>query len=124
MTLPLRWFAALLMIVLLGLPGLGLAAERAGDPLPKDRIEQLVAPIALYPDALLTQILMAATYPLDVVQADRWSQDHRDLQGEALDQAVANAYGWDDYTPAMPDEDILRRLLALNRARTEQEEKP
>ena len=43
---------------------------------------------------------------------------------EALDQAVAAAYGWDDYTPAMPDEDILRRLLALNRARTEQEEKP
>jgi hypothetical protein len=43
---------------------------------------------------------------------------------ERLDQAVASAYGWDDYTPAMPVEDILRRLLALNRARTEQEEKP
>jgi len=36
---------------------------------------------------------------------------------EKLDQAVASAYGWDDYTPAMPDEDILRRLLALNRER-------
>lgn len=95
MTLPLRWFAALLMIWLLGLSGLALAAERAGDPLPKERIEQLVAPIALYPDALLTQILMAATYPLDVVQADRWLQDHRDLQGEALDQAVRGE-PWDD----------------------------
>jgi len=37
---------------------------------------------------------------------------------ETLDQAVAAAYGWDDYTPAMPDEDILRRLLALNRERS------
>ena len=95
MTLPLRWLAALLMIWLLGLSGLALAAERAGDPLPRERIEQLVAPIALYPDALLTQILMAATYPLDVVQADRWLQDHRDLQGEALDQAVRGE-PWDD----------------------------
>jgi hypothetical protein len=60
MTLPLRWLAALLMIAFLGLSG-PAPAERVGDPLPKDRIEQLVAPIALYPDALLTQILMAAT---------------------------------------------------------------
>jgi hypothetical protein len=36
---------------------------------------------------------------------------------EALDRAVAAAYGWDDYTPAMPDEEILRRLLALNHER-------
>ena len=36
---------------------------------------------------------------------------------EKLDQAVAVAYGWDDYTPAMPDKEILRRLLALNQAR-------
>lgn len=95
MTLPMRWFAALLMIAMLGLSGPALAAAPAGDPLPKERIEQLVAPIALYPDALLTQILMAATYPLDVVQADRWLQDHRDLQGEALDQAVRGE-PWDD----------------------------
>jgi hypothetical protein len=95
MTLPLRWLAALLMIAFLGLSGPALAAERVGDPLPKDRIEQLVAPIALYPDALLTQILMAATYPLDVVQADRWARDHQDLTGEALDQAVRGE-AWDE----------------------------
>ena len=40
------------------------------------------------------------------------------LAHEALDKAVAAAYGWQDYTPAMPDEDILRRLLALNLARS------
>ena len=41
---------------------------------------------------------------------------------EQLDAAVAAAYGWDDYTPAMPDEEILMRLLALNRARPEAKE--
>lgn len=41
------------------------------------------------------------------------------LAHEALDRAVAVAYGWDDYTPDMPDEEILRRLLALNRARAD-----
>ena len=39
------------------------------------------------------------------------------LAHEALDKTVAAAYGWQDYTPAMPDEEILRRLLALNQAR-------
>jgi hypothetical protein len=38
---------------------------------------------------------------------------------KALDQAVAAAYGWEDYSPAMPDEEILRRLLALNLERAE-----
>jgi hypothetical protein len=37
---------------------------------------------------------------------------------QALDQAVAAAYGWQDYTPEMPDDEILRRLLALNLARS------
>ncbi|MBK7900018.1 MAG: hypothetical protein KA603_14920 [Azonexus sp.] len=40
-----------------------------------------------------------------------------DLAHKALDQAVAAAYGWPDYTPETPDEEILRRLLALNLAR-------
>ena len=59
-----------------------------------DQLEQLVAPIALYPDALLMQILMAATYPLEVVQADRWVGEHPDLQGEALDKALLEQ-DWD-----------------------------
>jgi hypothetical protein len=59
-----------------------------------DQLEQLVAPIALYPDALLMQILMAATYPLEIVQADRWVGEHPDLQGEALDKALLEQ-DWD-----------------------------
>lgn len=54
------------------------------------QLDQMLAPIALYPDDLLGQILMAATYPLDVVNADRWLQDpaHAGLSGQALAQAV------------------------------------
>ena len=53
-------------------------------PLTQAELESLLAPIALYPDSLLTQMLMAATYPLEIVQADRWVKDHKDLQGDAL----------------------------------------
>ena len=61
---------------------------------PEDRIRQLVAPIALYPDALLALVLMASTYPLDIVQAARWQEAHPDLKDEALDAAVAEE-SWD-----------------------------
>jgi hypothetical protein len=45
---------------------------------PQEQLDALLAPIALYPDALLSQILMASTYPLEVVEADRWlRQDHK-----------------------------------------------
>jgi len=100
MTLVSRWLAALLMIAMLGPAGPSSAAGKVSDPLPKDQIEQLVAPLALYPDALLTQMLMASTYPLDLVQADRWVQDHPDLQGEALDRAVREE-PWDESVKVM-----------------------
>jgi hypothetical protein len=61
---------------------------------------QLVAPIALYPDALVAQILAAATYPAQIVEADRWLQQHPDLKGEALANAV-NAQSWDPGVKAL-----------------------
>ena len=57
-------------------------------------LEQMLAPIALYPDALLAQVLMASTYPLEVVEAARWSQAHPDLQGNDAIRATA-AQSWD-----------------------------
>lgn len=57
-------------------------------------LDQLVAPIALYPDALLADILMASTYPLEVVQAERWARDNRNLKGDALEKAL-DAQSWD-----------------------------
>ena len=59
-----------------------------------EKLEQLVAPIALYPDALLMQIMMAATYPLEIVEAERWIRDQPDLTGDALDAALMEK-NWD-----------------------------
>ncbi|MBI5504617.1 MAG: DUF3300 domain-containing protein [Deltaproteobacteria bacterium] len=61
----------------------------------RERLEQMVAPLALYPDPLLMQILMAATYPVEVVEADAWLRDNPDLKGEQLDAAVREQ-DWDD----------------------------
>jgi hypothetical protein len=64
------------------------------------QLEQLVAPIALYPDALLSQILMASTYPLEVVAAARWSQANPTVTGEALQAAMAKQ-PWDASVKAL-----------------------
>src|SRR6266516_2901866 len=53
-------------------------------------LDQMLAPVALYPDSLLSQIFMASTYPLEVAQAARWSRANPNLKGEAAVNAVAN----------------------------------
>jgi hypothetical protein len=65
-----------------------------------EQLQQLVAPIALYPDSLVAQILAASTFPEQVVDADRWVQEHPDLQGEALAQAVDQQV-WDPSVKAL-----------------------
>jgi len=65
-----------------------------------DQLDQLVAPIALYPDSLVSQILAAATFPEQVVEADRWVQTHSDLKGDALAQAV-DQMPWDPSVKAL-----------------------
>jgi hypothetical protein len=57
-------------------------------PLTQQQLQQLVAPIALYPDALLAQILTASTYPLEVAMAARWSEKNSGLKGTALEDAM------------------------------------
>lgn len=64
------------------------------------QITQLVAPIALYPDPLLTQILMASTYPLEVVEAARWSRDNPSVTGQALESAMQDQ-SWDPSVKAL-----------------------
>jgi hypothetical protein len=65
-----------------------------------DQLQQLVAPIALYPDALVAQVLAASTYPAQVVEADRWMQQHSNLQGAALGQQV-DQQQWDPSVKAL-----------------------
>jgi hypothetical protein len=60
-----------------------------------EQLDALVAPIALYPDNLLSLVLMASTYPLEVVQADRWVTEHKNLKGEQL-KAEVDKQGWDE----------------------------
>ena len=69
-------------------------------PQSAEQLQQLVAPIALYPDSLVAQILAAATFPEQVVEADRWVQAHPDLKGEALGQAV-DQMPWDPSVKAL-----------------------
>jgi Protein of unknown function (DUF3300)/Chaperone of endosialidase len=71
------------------------AAAPAQPLLKPAELDQMLAPIALYPDPLLTQVLIAATYPLEVVQADRWAKANTNLKGEALTAALAKQ-SWDD----------------------------
>jgi hypothetical protein len=71
-----------------------------GAPLSADELEQLVAPIALYPDALVAQILGAATFPDQVAEASSWLQQNKNLTGAALMQAV-DAQPWDPSVKAL-----------------------
>jgi len=81
-----------------------------GQTLSPDQLDDLVAPVALYPDPLLSQLLVASTYPLEVVQAYQWLQRNPGLQGPSLTQA-AQQQNWDASVQALvmfPD--VLKRL--------------
>ena len=65
-----------------------------------EQLQQLVAPIALYPDSLVAQILAASTFPEQVVEADRWVQTHPGLKGDALGHAV-DQQPWDASVKAL-----------------------
>jgi hypothetical protein len=65
-----------------------------------EQLEALVAPIALYPDELLANVLAASTYPLEVVQADRWLKERKSLKGDALKKEV-DKQSWDDSIKAL-----------------------
>src|SRR5438105_3311346 len=65
-----------------------------------EQLEQLVAPIALYPDALVAQILAASTYPTQIVEADRWLQQHSNLKGEQVAGEV-DKQPWDPSVKAL-----------------------
>jgi len=65
-----------------------------------EQVQQLVAPIALYPDSLVAQVLAASTFPEQIVEADRWVQDHPNLKGDDLGRAV-DQQPWDPSVKAL-----------------------
>src|SRR6202022_194161 len=81
----------------------GQANDQAAAPPVKQspqELQQLVAPIALYPDALVSQILAASTYPTQIVEAERWMQRHSNLKGEELGKEV-DKQDWDPSIKAL-----------------------
>jgi hypothetical protein len=68
----------------------------------REQLQQLVAPIALYPDELVAEVLAAATYPDQVVEADRWLQQNKSLQGKQLADAV-DKQPWDSSLKALAE---------------------
>ncbi|MGH7015039.1 MAG: DUF3300 domain-containing protein [Stellaceae bacterium] len=95
-----RFFAALMTLLVALAPPSAVAQNYPPPPaapvFSPPQLDQLLAPIALYPDALLAQVLMAATYPLDVVAADRWVREpgNAQLRGDAL-AAALDQQPWD-----------------------------
>lgn len=89
-----------------------VAPETAG------QLQQLVAPIALYPDELVAQILTASTYPTQIVAADRWLGTHSDLQGEAL-ATLVDQQTWDSSVKALTAFPSVVSNLDLNLQWTE-----
>ena len=75
----------------------------------QEQLDQMLAPIALHPDPLLSQILMAATYPLEVVQAARWSRANPNLKGEAAVKAVESR----DWDPSVRSLVAFPEVLAM-----------
>src|SRR5262249_32624602 len=92
--IPKQFLVWLLAVLMIWPCPLRLHAQATGTVFKPEEIEQLVAPIALYPDSLVSQILMASTYPLEVVQADRWAKANKTLKGDALTKAL-EAQSWD-----------------------------
>jgi len=78
-------------------PAAGADAPKLKSP---EALDSLVAPIALYPDPLLAQVMAASTYPLEVVQAARWLKDNSKLKGEELTKAAAKQ-PWDASVQAL-----------------------
>src|SRR5262245_50442629 len=106
---PIRWQSVRIAFVLAMLPPVAVPqtqpapaapapaaapAAPAAAPASKEQLEQLLAPIALYPDSLLSQVLMACTYPADVADAAKWVKAHPDNKGDSAVKAVQDQ-PWD-----------------------------
>src|SRR5437764_9861809 len=100
-------------------PGTSATPPTPGTPaqtaarLPADQLDSLVAPIALYPDPLLAQVLAASTYPLELVQLQQWLPKHKDLKDKALADAVQKE-PWDPSIQAMAALPDAVKLLSEN----------
>lgn len=86
------------------------APQAQASKMTTDQLDSLVAPVALYPDPLLAQVLAASTYPLEIIQLQQWLAKHKDLKDKALVDAVQRE-DWDPSVQAMaPLPDVVKQL--------------
>jgi Protein of unknown function (DUF3300) len=87
--------------------------DQAAAKLSLDQLDSLVAPIALYPDPMLSQVLIASTYPLEVIQLKQWLDQHKDLKDKALADAVEKQ-DWDPSIQSLAGLPEVVKLLSEN----------
>jgi len=93
--------------------GVPVLSAQQPELIPNEKLDALVAPIALYPDPLLAQTLAASTYPLEVIQLQQWIANNRYLKGQALADAV-EMQPWDPSVQAMAAFPDVVKLLSDN----------
>ena len=107
------WMAWLLVLLLAAPPwamAQGTEENQESKSFKQEQLDQMLAPIALYPDDLLTQILMASTYPLEIVQAARWTKQNKNLKGDALTEALEKQ-DWDPSVKSLVNfPDVLSKM--------------
>src|SRR3974390_2157113 len=111
------WLPVALMIGALALAAVSPQAwaqapsqEPAAAPISPDQLDSLVAPIALYPDPLLAQVLAASTYPVEIIQLQQWLPKNPGLKDQALEDAVAKQ-PWDPSVQGLAGlPDVIKRL--------------
>jgi hypothetical protein len=106
------WQYALIVLVAmcLALPPSLFSQGAPAKTFKQEELDQLLAPIALYPDDVLAQILMASTYPLEIVQADRWVKQNKSLKGDAQ-KAALEKQTWDNSVKSLvPFPDVLAMM--------------
>jgi len=89
-----------LVLIVLALPMAVVAKDTQAKVFKQEELDQLLAPVALYPDKVLSEILMASTYPLEVVQAERWLKQNKGLKGDSL-KAALKKQPWDNSVKAL-----------------------
>src|SRR5438067_13708338 len=84
--------------------------EQESPKIPNEQLDSLVAPIALYPDPLLAQVLAASTYPLEIIQLQQWMNKNKNLKGKGVADAVEKQ-NWDPSVHAMAVfPDVVKQL--------------
>jgi hypothetical protein len=84
----LAWMIFAMLVIPSGMLAQDIGDTEQAESFKKEELSQMLAPIALYPDSLIAQILMASTYPLEVVDAERWVRQNKNLKGDELDNAL------------------------------------